>query len=201
MKRFLQHGSDAYLPANRSYVQQKSSLAAVNFFLASISVTRFCDLEPENSLKNTTVSESNAKANGSSTVQSTTITPMPTIQNGKPSAGFMLPGGVMSHKESIFLKLNKRISNLELNMSLSSEYLSELSRRYVLQTNESRRQAELIIKQAEEAAVNAVKPIIDALKIQGEKIRMVAMYVQKQVFCTEHEVDNVISNRIREIRK
>uniref|UniRef100_A0A183F032 Transporter n=1 Tax=Gongylonema pulchrum TaxID=637853 RepID=A0A183F032_9BILA len=123
-------------------------------------------LEPENALKNTTISESNAKVNGSSTVQSTTVTPMPAIQNGKPSAGFMLAGGVMSHKESIFLKLNKRISNLELHMSLSSEYLSELSRRYVLQTTESRRQAELIIKQAEEAAVKAVKPIVDALKIQ-----------------------------------
>lgn len=78
----------------------------------------------------------------------------------------------MSHKESIFLKLNKRISSLELNMSLSSEYLSELSRRYVLQTNESRRQAELIIKQAEEAAINAIRPSINALKIQVFNLRI-----------------------------
>lgn len=89
-------------------------------------------------------------------------------------SGFMLPGGVMSHKESIFLKLNKRISSLELNMSLSSEYLSELSRRYVLQTNESRRQAELIIKQAEEAAINAIKPSINSLKIQVSYFRIIS---------------------------
>lgn len=85
----------------------------------------------------------------------------------------MIPGGVTSHKESIFLKLNKRISSLELNMSLSSEYLSELSRRYVLQTNESRRHAELIVKQAEEAALNAIRPSIDALKIQVFNFRTV----------------------------
>lgn len=33
------------------------------------------------------------------------------------------------------MKLNKRIATLEMNMSLSSEYLSELSRQYVEQVN------------------------------------------------------------------
>lgn len=68
-----------------------------------------------------------------------------------------LPGASLSHKESVFLKLNKRINALELNMSLSSEYLSELSRRYVEQTNDSRRHAEKVVKLAEEAAQNAAR--------------------------------------------
>ena len=35
------------------------------------------------------------------------------------------------------MKLNKRIATLEMNMSLSSEYLSELSRQYVEQVSYS----------------------------------------------------------------
>lgn len=34
-------------------------------------------------------------------------------------------------QETIFIKLTKRVSALELNMSLSSEYLSELSKQYI----------------------------------------------------------------------
>lgn len=72
----------------------------------------------------------------------------------------------MSHKESVFLKLNKRISALELNMSLSSEYLSELSRQYVVQTNESRRQTERILQKAEEIAVQTLQPAVENLNKQ-----------------------------------
>uniref|UniRef100_A0A915BH74 SUN domain-containing protein n=1 Tax=Parascaris univalens TaxID=6257 RepID=A0A915BH74_PARUN len=79
-----------------------------------------------------------------------------------------LPGVSMSHKESVFLKLNKRINALELNMSLSSEYLSELSRRYVEQTNDSRRHAEKVVRFAEEAAQNAARAAQQKLAKQVE---------------------------------
>uniref|UniRef100_F1KSQ3 Protein osteopotentia n=1 Tax=Ascaris suum TaxID=6253 RepID=F1KSQ3_ASCSU len=79
-----------------------------------------------------------------------------------------LPGASLSHKESVFLKLNKRINALELNMSLSSEYLSELSRRYVEQTNDSRRHAEKVVKLAEEAAQNAARATQQKLAKQIE---------------------------------
>lgn len=65
----------------------------------------------------------------------------------------------MSHKESVFLKLNKRINALELNMSLSSEYLSELSRRYVEKMNESEKQIDKTVKMAESVALNAVRDL------------------------------------------
>ncbi|VDK42228.1 unnamed protein product, partial [Cylicostephanus goldi] len=56
--------------------------------------------------------------------------------------------------ESVFMKLNKRIAALELNMSLSSEYLSELSRQYVAQTDEHQKhlkQAKKVVEEAVEA--------------------------------------------------
>lgn len=65
-----------------------------------------------------------------------------------------IPGTSTNHKESVFLKLNKRLSALELNMSLSSEYLSELSRRYVAHAEELQKQQERTIKAAEELAVH-----------------------------------------------
>lgn len=61
-----------------------------------------------------------------------------------------LPGTVSTHKESVFMKLNKRLSALELNMSLSSEYLSELSRRYVAQQDGYNKQHERDFKTLEE---------------------------------------------------
>lgn len=51
------------------------------------------------------------------------------------------------------MKLNKRIAALELNMSLSSEYLSELSRQYVAQSDEHQKhmkQARKVVEQAVE---------------------------------------------------
>ncbi|KAK6113373.1 Sad1 / UNC-like C-terminal family protein [Brugia pahangi] len=149
--------------------KKENRTRVLEFFLSSVLPTDICELESEN-FKNVT-SYNVTESDGISTISPTINSPMTSNSlNGKLGRGFMIPGGVMSHKESIFLKLNKRISSLELNMSLSSEYLSELSRRYVLQTNESRRQAELIIKQAEEAAINAIRPSINALKIQMDAL-------------------------------
>ncbi|KAI6230325.1 SUN domain-containing ossification factor [Aphelenchoides fujianensis] len=60
-----------------------------------------------------------------------------------------LPGTASTHKESVFMKLNKRLSALELNMSLSSEYLSELSRRYVAQQDGYNKQHERDVRTLE----------------------------------------------------
>ncbi|XP_068599285.1 SUN domain-containing ossification factor [Brachionichthys hirsutus] len=54
----------------------------------------------------------------------------------------LLNGGVMhgsSQKESVFMRLNNRIKALEMNMSLSSRYLEELSQRYRKQMEEMQR--------------------------------------------------------------
>uniref|UniRef100_A0A0N5AMJ0 SUN domain-containing protein n=1 Tax=Syphacia muris TaxID=451379 RepID=A0A0N5AMJ0_9BILA len=92
-----------------------------------------------------------------------------------------LPGGVMSHKESVFLKLNKRINALELNMSLSSEYLSELSRRYVEKMNESEKQIDKTVKMAESVALNAVRDLRVDIESKLEKLSKDLMEVEKNV--------------------
>ncbi|CAI4225993.1 unnamed protein product [Auanema sp. JU1783] len=63
-----------------------------------------------------------------------------------------VPAASISAKESVFLKLNKRIAALELNMSLSSEYLSELSRQYVAQADEHHKHIEQAKKAAQDVA-------------------------------------------------
>ncbi|KAF5294178.1 hypothetical protein FQR65_LT10889 [Abscondita terminalis] len=60
----------------------------------------------------------------SANVASTTLSP-PTLPQGQ--------------KESVFLRLSNRIKALERNMSLSSQYLEELSRRYKKQVEEMQR--------------------------------------------------------------
>ncbi|KAM8874829.1 LOW QUALITY PROTEIN: SUN domain-containing ossification factor [Spinachia spinachia] len=62
------------------------------------------------------------------------------LQNGG-GAEFNGGGGVhgSSQKESVFMRLNNRIKALEMNMSLSSRYLEELSQRYRKQMEEMQR--------------------------------------------------------------
>lgn len=64
---------------------------------------------------------------------------------GKPFTS-AVPGGITggslltpAQKESVFVRLSNRIKALELNMSLSSQYLEELSRRYRKQMEEMQR--------------------------------------------------------------
>ncbi|KAI3415417.1 hypothetical protein GPALN_005024 [Globodera pallida] len=67
-----------------------------------------------------------------------------------------LPGTSSTHKESVFMKLNKRLTALEQNMSLSSEHLLELGRRCVSgaarEEDELKQQRERFSKEAERMA-------------------------------------------------
>ncbi|CDQ78637.1 unnamed protein product [Oncorhynchus mykiss] len=57
--------------------------------------------------------------------------------NGGMNGGLNVHGS--SQKESVFMRLNNRIKALEMNMSLSSRYLEELSQRYRKQMEEMQR--------------------------------------------------------------
>ncbi|XP_055778874.1 SUN domain-containing ossification factor-like isoform X5 [Salvelinus fontinalis] len=57
--------------------------------------------------------------------------------NGGMNGGVNVHGS--SQKESVFMRLNNRIKALEMNMSLSSRYLEELSQRYRKQMEEMQR--------------------------------------------------------------
>lgn len=59
-----------------------------------------------------------------------------TVTYGSP---VLLPGSAGSGKESIFVRINNRLKTLELNISLSSRYLDELSRKYRRQMEDIQR--------------------------------------------------------------
>ncbi|XP_061744588.1 SUN domain-containing ossification factor isoform X3 [Nerophis ophidion] len=64
------------------------------------------------------------------------------MQNGGDYSGGAANGATVhgsSQKESVFMRLNNRIKALEMNMSLSSRYLEELSQRYRKQMEEMQR--------------------------------------------------------------
>lgn len=67
-----------------------------------------------------------------------------------PHDGTSLPGTSLPSKESIFMRLSNRIRYLELNISLSSQYLNELSRRYRLQQEDNQRLLNRTTKAVEE---------------------------------------------------
>ncbi|XP_046737369.1 SUN domain-containing ossification factor isoform X2 [Diprion similis] len=62
-----------------------------------------------------------------------------------PSATLSQPTPTPQQKESVFLRLSNRIKTLERNMSLSGQYLEELSKRYKKQVEEMQRSLERAI--------------------------------------------------------
>ncbi|KAL2089364.1 hypothetical protein ACEWY4_014052 [Coilia grayii] len=62
---------------------------------------------------------------------------LPHLSNGGNGNGNQVHGS--NQKESVFMRLNNRIKALEMNMSLSSRYLEELSQRYRKQMEEMQR--------------------------------------------------------------
>ncbi|XP_012230551.1 SUN domain-containing ossification factor isoform X2 [Linepithema humile] len=66
------------------------------------------------------------------------------MQNGASSSSSMMQPTTSTapQKESVFLRLSNRIKTLERNMSLSGQYLEELSRRYKKQVEEMQRSLE-----------------------------------------------------------
>uniref|UniRef100_A0A672FHL0 SUN domain-containing protein n=1 Tax=Salarias fasciatus TaxID=181472 RepID=A0A672FHL0_SALFA len=87
--------------------------------------------------------------NGNSNIHRTATDFYAELQNGGDYNGgggngnsVLLNGGAVhgsSQKESVFMRLNNRIKALEMNMSLSSRYLEELSQRYRKQMEEMQR--------------------------------------------------------------
>ncbi|XP_069006682.1 LOW QUALITY PROTEIN: SUN domain-containing ossification factor [Embiotoca jacksoni] len=96
-----------------------------------------------------TVEEDLLSANGNDNVHRTATDFYAELQNsGDYNGGAVNGNGLLSNggavhgssqKESVFMRLNNRIKALEMNMSLSSRYLEELSQRYRKQMEEMQR--------------------------------------------------------------
>ncbi|XP_041861351.1 SUN domain-containing ossification factor isoform X2 [Melanotaenia boesemani] len=96
-----------------------------------------------------TVEEDLLSTNGNGNIHRTATDFYAELQNGGDynggamnGNGGLSNGGAVhgsSQKESVFMRLNNRIKALEMNMSLSSRYLEELSQRYRKQMEEMQR--------------------------------------------------------------
>ncbi|CAK9832934.1 SUN domain-containing ossification factor [Anthophora retusa] len=138
------------------------------------------------------------------------------IQNG-PSASASVTqstANIMPQKESVFLRLSNRIKALERNMSLSGQYLEELSRRYKKQVEEmqkflerrvsamneeTRKRDEREAKRAEEVATlkeeivsltNSVKNFLYERDSWRGKISMISQHIL--LVCSEVFVIHLI---------
>ncbi|XP_048509350.1 SUN domain-containing ossification factor isoform X2 [Athalia rosae] len=97
-------------------------------------------------------------------VESVTLQSNPTAS----SATLSQPAPSPQQKESVFLRLSNRIKTLERNMSLSGQYLEELSKRYKKQVEEMQRSLERAItamneesRRGEEREIRRLEEIVD----------------------------------------
>jgi hypothetical protein len=81
-----------------------------------------------------------------------------------------LPGTSTNHKESVFMKLNKRLTALEQNMSLSSEHLSELSRKCGADEEKKHQQEERFTQTAERVAKQETQRVEQEIKQKASSI-------------------------------
>jgi uncharacterized coiled-coil protein SlyX len=73
---------------------------------------------------------------------------------------------VTQSKESVVLRLSNRIKALEVNLSLSSQYLEELSLRYRKQMEEMQRAFNITISKLNDTASRA-----------AERVRLLSIYL------------------------
>ncbi|CAJ0610549.1 unnamed protein product [Cylicocyclus nassatus] len=166
---FLQRKSTSYLHPDPSVTAQQQVVMS--------------DAEKPQDTSSTKVSTSEDPQNQSQQHSKQQLSQTPS-QNPRPSQPLLsdvLPASSMSHKESVFMKLNKRIAALELNMSLSSEYLSELSRQYVAQTDEHQKhlkQAKKVVEDAVEAIYARVnETLADKIAVLREEVNTLSRWL------------------------
>src|SRR5690606_23874865 len=83
----------------------------------------------------------------------------PTIINGQPLSGqvSISPISAGSGKESVFVRMSNKIISLELNLSLSSQYLEELSQKYRRQMDEMQKNFNQTVVRLNENAKRAAE--------------------------------------------
>lgn len=92
-----------------------------------------------------------------------------------------------NQKESVFMRINNRIKALELNMSLSGQYLEELSRRYRRQMDDMQRAFNRTIGALNETAYKAAE--------QDLRQHEALVHLQQQLENVTQVVDSLLAER------
>jgi len=108
-----------------------------------------------------TASNSSTSAKVEESARNSTQNEMPSLQTGQTVNGNGHIGGssVVQSKESVVLRLSSRIKALEVNLSLSSQYLEELSLRYRKQMEEMQRAFNITINKLNDTASRAAEKV------------------------------------------
>lgn len=146
------------IPQNKTTTQQMEHIEVSSEVVSDIEATESTEhLDLDNLV--TDLNEETAN------VASTTLSP-PTLPQGQ--------------KESVFLRLSNRIKALERNMSLSSQYLEELSRRYKKQVEEMQR---------------LLDKTINTFNEENKKKEERSQHLEEQIVLLRESIDSLIEDK------
>ena len=139
---------------------------------------------PEQSIK--TAEKTSTPLENTPIVSSKTMQPDDELPNGTPLSG-------SSSKESIFIRMMNKIKTLELNLSLSSQYLEELSQRYRRQMDEMQKNFNQTIFKLNETSKTAAEKdnrqqlLLDRLgskisELEEKLFILIAVIIAKVIF-------------------
>ncbi|KAK5646558.1 hypothetical protein RI129_005022 [Pyrocoelia pectoralis] len=147
------------VPQNKSVKQQMEHIEVSSEVVQDIEVSTESSEHLEDNLDSLVSDED------SSSVASSTLSP-PVTPHGQ--------------KESVFLRLSNRIKALERNMSLSSQYLEELSRRYKKQVEEMQR---------------LLDKTINTLNEENKKKEERTQHLEDQIIMLRESIDLLIEDK------
>lgn len=123
----------------------------------------------------TTVSSNTASSDQTTTQASSTSTTTPSPSVSPTPTVSTTPIVIANGKDAVFMRLNNRIKILELNMSLSSQYLEKLSQHYRKQIDEMQRAFNLTTT----ALIETIRVADERDVKQNEKIIAMEKRVEK----------------------
>ncbi|XP_072015742.1 uncharacterized protein [Amphiura filiformis] len=132
--------------------------------------------------------ETQTKAEGTPKADSTPSTSSKSSGDSMVNSGGIFIG---QQKESVFMRLNNRIKDLELNMSLSSRYLEELSQRYKKQMDEMQKAFNKTITTLTENAQTAHNRDTEQQKYI-DKLETQLAVISSQLHNATQRLDNVL---------
>uniref|UniRef100_A0A8R1I8X9 Uncharacterized protein n=1 Tax=Caenorhabditis japonica TaxID=281687 RepID=A0A8R1I8X9_CAEJA len=134
------------------------------------------------------------------TAKNEKITKNPEEKPQKQKSEPILPaGGSTSQREMVLMKLSKRISAVETNLTLSTEYLSELSKQYVTQMSgyqQELKETRKASKQSAQSLEVAMRAKMSIVKRELRELRQSVLLLQKLEHQRNKQAKNEMSRNI-----
>ncbi|CAB3407171.1 unnamed protein product [Caenorhabditis bovis] len=119
------------------------------------------------------------------------IDPINATPHGRIDDKIVPAGGSSNQREMVLIKLSKRIAAVEMNLTLSTEYLSELSKQYVSQMSGYRQELEETRRFAKTIADHTammMRSKINALRREVSQVRNLVSQLERVEKKLNHEI-------------